>query len=82
MGTEYVLEKFTGSFIDQDTQALMKEIQKIVIARKHKAFQPQTDAHKQFLVTHYEKAKNISARYPFINMDEEIQFFSQNGITR
>ncbi len=82
MATEYVLEKFTESFINPETQVLMKEIQKIVIARKHKAFQPDTTAHRQFLTSYYEKAKSISAKYPFINMDEEMQFFSQNGITR
>ena len=48
--TEFVLEKFTETCIDAESQQLMQEVKKIVIARKHKAFQPETKAHQQFLI--------------------------------
>lgn len=74
--TEFVLEKFTETCIDGNSQQLMKEVKQITIARKHKAFQPQTNAHQQFLKAHYEKAKALAAQYPFLNFDEEMQYFS------
>lgn len=74
--TEFVLEKFTEACIDGNSQQLMKAVKQIAIARKHKAFQPQTHAHQQFLKAHYEKAKALAAQYPFLDFDEEMQYFS------
>ncbi len=75
--TEFVLEKFAESCIDEQTQQLMQEVKKIIIARKHKAFQPETKAHQQFLMAHFEKAKLLQGKYPFLNLKEEMVYFSQ-----
>lgn len=73
--TEFVLEKFVQHFIDESSQALMQDIKKIVTARKHKAFQPETQAHKQFLQTHFEKAKALQDTHPYLDLREEISYF-------
>ena len=75
--TEFVLEKFAESCIDQDSRAIMEQVKQIVTARKHKAFQPQTMAHRQFLQSYFEKAKQLNASYPFLNLREEINYFDQ-----
>lgn len=75
--TEFVLEKFADSCIDEKSRELMQEVKKIVIARKHKAFQPSTKAHQQFLMAHFEKAKDLQLKYPFLNLGDEISYFSQ-----
>ena len=75
--TEFVMEKFNESFIDEQSQQLMEEIKKIVIARKHKAFQPETNAHKTFLKAHLEKAKELQLKFPFIDLKEEIEYFNK-----
>jgi hypothetical protein len=54
----------------------MDEIRKIVIARKHKAFQPETNAHKNFLKTNLEKAKELQANYSFLDLKDEIDYFA------
>jgi len=77
MATEFVLEKFAASFIDEPTQKLMQEIKSLVTARKHKAFQPDTTAHQQFLRTYFEKAKMLKEKYSFLDLDEEIKYFSR-----
>jgi hypothetical protein len=76
MATEFVLEKFAESFIDEPAQKIMQEIKSIVIARKHKAFQPDTTAHKQFLKSYFEKAKALKEKYPFLDLTEEIKYFN------
>lgn len=76
MATEFVLEKFAASCIDEESQQLMQEVKKIVIARKHKAFQPETNAHKQFLKAHAEKVKALQEKYPFIDLTEEWNYFN------
>jgi hypothetical protein len=73
--TEFVMEKFKEGFIDEPSQQLMEEIKKIVIARKHKAFQPETNAHKTFLKTHLEKTKEIQSKFSFLDLSDEINYF-------
>jgi len=75
--TEFVLEKFAESCIDSASQELMQEVKKIVIARKHKAFQPETKAHQQFLMVHFEKAKALQEKFPFLDLKDELVYFSQ-----
>jgi hypothetical protein len=73
--TEFVMEKFRETFIDEESQQLMDEIRKIVIARKHKPFFPETNAHKTFLKAHYNKTKELAAQYPFLNLNDELEYF-------
>ena len=73
--TEFVMEKFKEGFIDEQSQELMEEIKKIVIARKHKPFQPQTNAHKTFLKSHLEKTKELQSKYSFLDLNDEINYF-------
>ncbi len=75
--TEFVMEKFNESFISEQSQELMEEIKKIVIARKHKAFQPETNAHKTFLKTHLEKTKALQSKFSFLDLKEEIEYFNK-----
>src|SRR6187397_1262999 len=75
--TEFVMEKFKEGFIDEQSQQLMEEIKKIVIARKHKAFQPETNAHKIFLKTHLEKTKALQSKFSFLDLKEEIEYFNK-----
>ena len=75
MATEFVLDKFASSCIDESSQELMQEIKKIVIARKHKAFQPDTNAHRQFLSAHFEKTKSLQQKFPFLDLSNELSYF-------
>ncbi|MBS1759700.1 MAG: GSCFA domain-containing protein [Bacteroidetes bacterium] len=75
--TEFVLEKFTESCIDTSSRELMKEVRQLVIARKHRAFQPETKAHQKFLQTNFEKAKELKLKYPFLDLENEIEYFSR-----
>lgn len=75
--TEFVLEKFAETCIDEASRQLMQEVKRIVIARKHRAFQPGTKAHQQFLAAHFVKAKALQEKYPFLDLKEELVYFSQ-----
>jgi GSCFA family len=76
MATEFVLAKFEQACIDEESNKIMNEVKQIVIARKHKAFQPDTSAHRQFLQTHFEKAKTLQSQYSFLDLQEEINYFN------
>jgi len=75
MATEFVMEKFTEAFIDKESRLLMQELKSIIIARKHRAFQPETNAHKSFLQSHAEKAKHLMEKYPFLDLKNELDYF-------
>jgi hypothetical protein len=73
--TEFVMEKFKENFIEENSQLLMEEIKKIVTARKHRAFQPDTNAHRNFLKTNFEKANELQSKYSYLDFSEEINYF-------
>jgi hypothetical protein len=75
--TSYVIEQFMHHYVNEDSITLSKEIEKIIVARKHKPFQPDTEAHKNFLKLHAEKTKDLMSNYPFLSLQEELDFFGQ-----
>ena len=74
--TDFVMEKFRENFIDEESQQLMEEVKKIVIAKKHKAFQPETNAHKTFLKAHLKRTRELQAKYPFLDLKDELNYFA------
>ncbi len=75
MATTYVLEQFATHYIDADARELMKEIRRVVTARKHRALQPATNAHKNFLETNLEQARALMERHPYLDLGEEVDYF-------
>ena len=76
LATDFVLQKFLATYTSDETQQLLQEIKRIVIARKHRSAHPTTEAHKKFLKTHLAKAKALQQQYPYINFQTEIDYFS------
>jgi len=74
--TEFVIQNFVKKFFDEQSQHIMQEVKKISIAKKHKPFQPSTKAHQLFLKESLEKSLLLKSKYPFLNLDDEIGYFS------
>lgn len=74
--TSYVLEQFKTYYIQPDAQQLMDRIQQLMIARRHIAMQPETQAHKQFLASFATKTRELGEQFPFLNLSEELAYFS------
>ena len=75
--TQFVLEKFSETCFDQSTKELLEEIKKIIIAKKHKPFNPLSSLHRKFLQQQLEKAKRIVQLHPYVDLTEEINYFSE-----
>ena len=75
--TNYVWDKFIDTSVDDNSQALMKEINVINAARNHKPFNPTSEQHKKFLQTNLEKIVQLQKRYPYLGFENEKQYFSQ-----
>jgi hypothetical protein len=73
--TSYVLEQFKTHYIQTAAQELMDKIQQIILARRHKAFQPETQAHQNFLASFEAKTAALAETYPFLDLSEELAYF-------
>lgn len=76
LATDFVLQKFIATCLDDEATQIMEELKKISIARKHKPFQPATNAHKQFLKSYADKTRELQSKYPFLDLKEELDHFS------
>lgn len=74
--TQFVLEKFMSHFVDTPSQQLAAELKKLSIARRHKPFHPETEAHRKFLQLQLLKAQELKSQYPFLDLSDELAFFS------
>jgi len=79
--TQFVLENFTRYYINKEAQAVLEEVKKIVIARRHKPFQPATQAHQRFLQDQLERAKDLAKRCPYLDLAEEMEYFEGGRLT-
>jgi hypothetical protein len=77
--TEFILEKFLQNYIDEESGKIAEDIKKIITARKHRAFQPETKSHKEFLKSNLVKTQDLLKRYPFLQLEEELEYFSQQA---
>lgn len=75
---EYIWEKFSASYFNAKTVSLKEQIGKIVSAKQHRPFNPDTEQHKSFLKSFFGKTKALAEQYPLLDFDEELHYFSLN----
>ena len=74
--TQYVWEKFITACMSEKTKALLEEIHSINLAYQHKPFNASSGQHKKFLISYFEKTKSLQEKFPFLNFEKELDFFS------
>lgn len=75
--TQYVWEKLVDACMDEKTKALIEEIHAVNLAFQHKAFNPSSGQHRDFLQRFYLKTKWLQDENPFLNFRKELDYFSQ-----
>jgi len=78
LATSFIWEHFVKACISNDAQHLMKELQEISTARAHRTRFPQTEAHARFMANYAEKVKQFIDKYPYLQLNEELTYFSSN----
>jgi len=74
--TQFVLEKFAETCMDETTQMLSEEIRKLVISYSHKPFNPGSVQHRKFLQSQLEKVKQLQQQHPYLDFTKEQSYFS------
>jgi lysophospholipase L1-like esterase len=72
---DYVFEKLKETFFATETKDLFLKISNIIKAKSHKPFNAETSKHKQFKSSLLKECNDLIADYPFLNLQEEINFF-------
>jgi hypothetical protein len=75
--TQFVLENFSAICFDDSTKQLLEEMKTIMIAKKHKPFNPQSELHKKFLQQHFDKVKHLQAQHPYLDLERDLEYFSE-----
>ncbi len=73
--TNYVWEKFVETYMSNETQIMMKQIAELQLAKQHKPFFAGSSEHQKFLQTCVEKTAALLNQYPFLSLQNHLQFF-------
>ncbi len=74
--TNYVWEKFCGSYFSKHTRDVLERINEINAAMAHKPFNEKSEAHEDFRAKTLYKIKELIMVLPQINWQKEESFFS------
>ncbi len=80
LATDYVLEEFQKMFMSAGTREVIKKLKEINLARKHRPAHPNTEAHRIFLKANLQKTVALQQQYHYLNLDEELAYFTSAGI--
>jgi GSCFA family len=75
--TQFVLEKFTQWGLAEGSRDLLEKVKDLVTARRHRPVHPATGAHARFLREQYAKAVELARQHPFLDLREELEYFSR-----
>lgn len=76
LAIEYIWQKFISAAADDEALAIIPEVERLVAAKRHRPFDPQTSEHKTFLSAFLQKTESLKERYPFLNLDKELDYFA------
>jgi hypothetical protein len=77
LATSFVWEQFIKACIAEPARHSMKLVQDIATARSHRTRFPDTEAHRKFKSSYLQKIKDLKQQFPFLNMEEELKYFSE-----
>ncbi len=71
----YIWEKFSAAWLDEKTIKIMKSVEKLVNARNHRPFDPESEKHREFCKKQLEDILRLGEQYPFLKLGELEDFF-------
>lgn len=77
LAIDYVWEKFSATYFGDETKKLNLSITEINKAMCHNPFNPESQAHIQFKHNYLDKCKDLNAKFPWLDLQEEINYFSK-----
>ncbi|GIW22076.1 MAG: hypothetical protein KatS3mg068_1083 [Candidatus Sericytochromatia bacterium] len=72
---EYIWQKLINSMLSKKTISIIKEIDKILLAKNHIPFNPCSNEYKNFCKKNINLIEELEQKYDFIDFKEEKEFF-------
>ncbi len=73
---DYIWGKFSGTYFDDETRAIMVEIQKLTTARKHKPFNPDSKQFMEFCRKQLDSIQILEKKSSFLELSGLKNYFS------
>ena len=77
--TNYVWEKFSEAALTKVSFDLLKKISEITAAKAHRPFNEKSEAHQTFRKKTLAKIESLHQAHPYLNLDEEKDFFARSA---
>jgi hypothetical protein len=75
--SNYVWEKWVETYMNEETQNIMKQVAELQLAMQHKPFFAGSSQHKDFLQNCIAKSERLLSLYPYLSLHDQVQFFKQ-----
>ena len=75
--SNYVWEKWVETYMNEETQSIMKQVAELQLAMQHKPFFAGSTQHKEFLQNCIAKSERLLSLYPYLPLNDQVQFFKQ-----
>lgn len=75
--SRYIWEKFCQAYFSEETLRINAEVEKIVAARNHRPFNPQSEEHQAFLKKQLELVRSLQAKHSFLDLSADERWFTQ-----
>lgn len=80
LAIDYILEKFSTAFFNEDTLALNSQIKKVHKARAHRSFHPASNTHQQFLNNQINQLQLLQQEHPELDWSGDVYHFKNQLI--
>jgi lysophospholipase L1-like esterase len=75
--SNYVWEKLVESYMQEDTQNIMKQVAELQLAMQHKPFFAGSAQHQEFLQNCITKTERLLSLYPYLDLTDQLHFFNE-----
>lgn len=80
--TNYVWEKWVQTYMTSETQAIMKQVFELTLAKQHKPFNEVSEVHQQFIASCIQKVERLASLYPYIDLSSQLAFFKAQKVAK
>jgi len=75
--SNYVWDKWVETYMNEETQTIMKQVAELQLAMQHKPFFAGSSQHRAFLENCIVKTERLLSLYPYLPLNDQVQFFKQ-----
>ncbi len=79
LAVDYIYERYETCYYREETMTVVNEVRKLLKSVAHRAFDPESSAHQQFLQKLLTKCNALTSKHP-INLEKEINYISEQLI--